>query len=218
MMRGKAATAKAEEGQRTRQHLLDVTERLFADHGVEAVSLRSITTAAGLATGAVHYHFGSKEELLAAVVARRGAGVLQRMAQLIAALEAGRGKPTARALVDTMAVPLLEVYQRDGDAGLRWLKVVARLTEMRDPAVLAGTEPHERRLEVLLVRAFPDTDLESLRRTWRIASVMLVRLLGDIDSPSAHFPGEPATAPDFVDAAIDFCADGLTAAARRHRG
>jgi AcrR family transcriptional regulator len=216
MMRGKAANAKAEEGQRTRQQLLDVAEALFAEHGVAAVSLRSVTTAAGLATGAVHYHFGAKEELLAAVVARRGTGVLERMDQLIGAVEASRAKPSARALIDTMAIPLLEVFERDGDAGLRWLKVIAGLTQMRDPAVLAGTRRLEERLDAQLQRAFPGADLVALRRTWRIASVMLVRMLGDIDTPGAHLPGddERQASASFVDAALEFCAAGLRAAGR----
>jgi len=216
MMRGKAANAKAEEGQRTRQQLLDVAEALFAEHGVAAVSLRSVTTAAGLATGAVHYHFGAKDELLAAVVARRGAGVLERMDQLIGAVESARGKPSARALIDTMAIPLLEVYERDGAAGLRWLKVIAGLTQMRDPAVLAGTKRLEERLDVQLQRAFPAADVVALRRRWRIASVMLVRMLGDIDTPGAQLPGddEREASTAFVEAALEFCAAGLRAAAR----
>lgn len=47
----------------TRDRLLDKGERLFADKGYNAVSLREITSAAGTHLAAVNYHFGSKENL-----------------------------------------------------------------------------------------------------------------------------------------------------------
>lgn len=216
-MRGKAAAAKAEEGSRTRQQLLDIAEELFALHGPEAVSLRSVTTAAGLATGAVHYHFGTREDLVASVVARRGTSVITRSHDMIAELERSRARPTARQLLDTMAVPLVAVYDDDPVGGLRWLKLVARLTQSRDPAVLAGTGRLERRLDAQLLRAYPNASPEHLRRAWRIAAVMLVRMLGDADTPGAHLPGEESdgVSRDFIEAAIQFCADGLHAAGRR---
>ncbi len=53
----------------TRRQLLDAAEELFATRGIDAVSLAEITQVAGLRnTGAVHHHFGGREELLAAVV------------------------------------------------------------------------------------------------------------------------------------------------------
>ena len=55
----------------TREDLLDAAERLFALHGVNGTSLRAVTREAGANVAAVHYHFGSKEELLREVFARR---------------------------------------------------------------------------------------------------------------------------------------------------
>src|SRR6266545_2014185 len=55
----------------TRERILDTAERLFADRGYAATSLRSIIAAAGVNLAAVHYHFRSKEALLDAVVKRR---------------------------------------------------------------------------------------------------------------------------------------------------
>ncbi|MFN8628716.1 MAG: helix-turn-helix domain-containing protein [Candidatus Binatia bacterium] len=50
---------------------MDAAEELFATFGVEGVSIRSINAAAGLAAPSVHYHFGSKDDLLSAVLRRR---------------------------------------------------------------------------------------------------------------------------------------------------
>lgn len=52
--------------------LLDVAERLFAENGIDKVSLREIVRASGQSNlSAAHYHFGSREALVAAVIDRR---------------------------------------------------------------------------------------------------------------------------------------------------
>ena len=52
----------------TREKLLDVAEELFARHGLDAVSVRAILRAAGLRNqSALQYHFGGRENLIAAI-------------------------------------------------------------------------------------------------------------------------------------------------------
>ena len=55
----------------TRAKILDVAERLFGEEGYKAVSLRRITAVAGVNLASIHYHFGSKEELLDELVMRK---------------------------------------------------------------------------------------------------------------------------------------------------
>ena len=55
----------------TRERLLDASERLFAEHGVETTSLRAIPSEASANLAAVHYHFGSKDAIISEVFARR---------------------------------------------------------------------------------------------------------------------------------------------------
>ena len=64
------------------------------EHGFEATSLRSLTSAAGVNLAAVNYHFGSKEELFQAVLTRRLDPMNQERIDLLAQFEreAG-GKP-----------------------------------------------------------------------------------------------------------------------------
>lgn len=51
-----------------RERLLHVAIRLFAEKGIDAVSMRAINTAAGSKNkSAVHYHFGNKEGILEAI-------------------------------------------------------------------------------------------------------------------------------------------------------
>ena len=60
----------------TKTQLLRVAERLFAQRGTAGVSLREIAREAGQRnTGAVHYHFGSREGVIEAIFALRAAEI-----------------------------------------------------------------------------------------------------------------------------------------------
>ncbi|GLY70671.1 TetR/AcrR family transcriptional regulator [Amycolatopsis taiwanensis] len=62
-------TAREERVNSTRELLLSAAERLFAEHGVFAVSNRQISEAAGQGNNAaVGYHFGTKTDLVRAIV------------------------------------------------------------------------------------------------------------------------------------------------------
>ena len=78
----------------TKQRILDTAERLFAEHGYAGTSMRQVIADAGVNLAAIHYHFGSKEELLDAVVFRRADPVnSDRIARLEAAQAASGGGP-----------------------------------------------------------------------------------------------------------------------------
>lgn len=55
----------------TRALLLDVAERLFAEHGFEAVSVRQLAAAVGANVAMVNYHFGTKQQLLEEIITTR---------------------------------------------------------------------------------------------------------------------------------------------------
>lgn len=61
----------------TKDKILDVAERLFAARGIENVTLRDITSEAGVNLAAVHYHLGSRDDLLRAIFVRRMMPLLQ---------------------------------------------------------------------------------------------------------------------------------------------
>ncbi len=55
----------------TKERLLDSAEHLFSRRGFSATSVRQITAEANVNLAALNYHFGSKEQLISAVFARR---------------------------------------------------------------------------------------------------------------------------------------------------
>lgn len=72
-------------GNETREVILDAAEKLFAEHGVAAVSNRQVSEAAGQANHfAVGYHFGTKNDLILAIVQRHAPFVERRREELLA--------------------------------------------------------------------------------------------------------------------------------------
>ncbi|MET0134448.1 MAG: TetR family transcriptional regulator [Kibdelosporangium sp.] len=66
---GSGGTVRAEKVHATRESILAAAERLFAEHGVLAVSNRQVSEAAGQGNNtAVGYHFGTKADLVRAIV------------------------------------------------------------------------------------------------------------------------------------------------------
>ncbi len=60
-----------EDAEQTRIAILDAAERIFAERGVAASSLESISRAANVTRGAFYWHFKNKTDLLTAIRARR---------------------------------------------------------------------------------------------------------------------------------------------------
>lgn len=58
---------KVQQGEMTRQALLEAARTLFGERGYAATSLDEITSAAKVTKGALYHHFGGKQELFAAV-------------------------------------------------------------------------------------------------------------------------------------------------------
>ncbi|HEV2362930.1 MAG TPA: TetR/AcrR family transcriptional regulator [Caulobacteraceae bacterium] len=64
------APAEAEDVAQTRQEIIDAAAFLFSSRGFEATTMRDVAAHTGRTSGAVYYHFDSKEDLLLAVHAR----------------------------------------------------------------------------------------------------------------------------------------------------
>ena len=64
----------------TRERILDVALELFVEHGYEKTSLREIADRLGVTKAALYYHFRTKEDILAGIVARISEPIEQTIA------------------------------------------------------------------------------------------------------------------------------------------
>src|SRR5262249_6285400 len=92
-----------------REQMILAAERLFAERGIGAVSLREIGAAANQRNnGAAQYHFGTKRGLVDAIVEYRMRPINERrLALLDEADAAGRGADL-RALVEVLVFPFAD--------------------------------------------------------------------------------------------------------------
>ncbi|GIF04929.1 TetR family transcriptional regulator [Actinoplanes siamensis] len=94
---------RQEQVERTRQRILQTAERLFAEHGVFSISNRQISEAADQGNNAaVNYHFGTKSDLVRAIVRRHAEGMDVIRAGL---LERYAGSTTLRDWVTCVVLP-----------------------------------------------------------------------------------------------------------------
>ena len=74
---------KAERGQATREHLVEVATGLFAEHGYEDTSIEAVLQETEVSRGALYHHFGGKEALFAAVLEAVERDITARLAGLV---------------------------------------------------------------------------------------------------------------------------------------
>ncbi|KYF78877.1 TetR family transcriptional regulator [Sorangium cellulosum] len=93
-------------GNETRELIVATAERLFAEQGVAAVSNRQVSEAAGQANNfAVGYHFGTKADLVLAIVRRHASAIERRRAEMLASI---KGSSDLRDWIGCLVRPLTE--------------------------------------------------------------------------------------------------------------
>jgi len=113
----------------TKTQILDAAERLFAEKGYEASSLRAITSEAGVNLAAINYHFRSKESLVRAVLARRlGPMNAKRLALLDECERAAQNGPVPlESLVRAFILPVLFIDREAGRQGPAYGMLLGRM-------------------------------------------------------------------------------------------
>ncbi|MHA4817445.1 TetR/AcrR family transcriptional regulator [Streptomyces aculeolatus] len=196
----------------TRTRLLDAAERLFAEHGFAATSLRTVTDAADANVAAVNYHFGSKEGLLRAVVERAMASVNRERLRLLGELRAAARPPGAADLV--RAFVTTGAHLGDPQAGGADLRpFLGRLVCEPDPAIrrLFGAEvaPVEGEYLAALTEVLPH--LTPAEVAYRYRAMVGLLALHQSGTLTDFHPGPPPEEPPGPDDAARLTAM-LTAA------
>lgn len=108
-------------------HIKLVARRLFAERGVDGVTVREIAMAAGQKNhGAVGYHFGSKEALVRDIILDGAILIDRRRNDALDALEAEGGPRTIREVVDVLVQSSVNMGE-DGDAEGTYIRFVTML-------------------------------------------------------------------------------------------
>lgn len=94
----------------TKTKILDAAEKLIIELGQEKASLRKITEEAGVNVAAINYHFGSKNNMISALIARLlnplVDELLHGLEQIMA--DASPDLPSLEAILKCHLVPLLQ--------------------------------------------------------------------------------------------------------------
>ncbi|MCW2888798.1 MAG: hypothetical protein QOE54_5856 [Streptosporangiaceae bacterium] len=121
----------------TRSRLLEAAERLFAERGIDGVSLREINQAAGARNAiAVQYHFKDRAGVIAAILAKHLPEVDARRHALLDQYEA-QGAPDVRLLAAALVRPLAAKLS-DPEGGREFLQIWAGLLNRPDPVIPPG--------------------------------------------------------------------------------
>jgi len=140
-----------------REQLLRAGERLFARDGIHRVKLREINDLAGQRNpSAVHYHFGTREGLVRAIMLSHEATINPAIDAGLDQLEAAGHPPSLREIAATVVRPL--IGKLETESGRDFLRIMPQVI----PALSAGL----RRGGSELTSAQTRRGLEHLRRHW----------------------------------------------------
>ncbi|MEV0618942.1 TetR family transcriptional regulator [Nonomuraea sp. NPDC050404] len=193
-------TARPERGSATREVILATAERLFAEHGVHAVSNRQISEAAGQGnSAAVGYHFGTKADLVRAI-ARKHAEEMERLRVWMVADVAGSAD--VRGWVACLVRPFTRHLE---DQGVPSWYARFRAQVMADPALYQITveeslpSPSLRLLVDGLNRCLSDLPADVREARWAMARQVIVQMC--VERERALAEGDPTSQPSWEDLA-----------------
>jgi len=147
----------SEAGDATRKALLDAAEELLITKGAAAITTRKVAEKAGVHQALVHYHFGTIEQLLLAVLERVAVSVKDRARQTYSAEES-----SPAAWFDEMEAKTTSDFDRGwGKVWLENLTLAANRPAIRKQYVKVATTVrrlHEEHMRDMLEQWNVDTE------------------------------------------------------------
>ena len=193
---------------------MDAAERLFAERGIEAVSLRTINAEAGYSVAALHYHFATRDGLVRALLARAQPPMLQQRAAMLAQL-ARQHDPSLEAIVEALVRPLTAGMLENFAVSIARLRFLVRQSFDHSPYLAKTLEESVAVFRPLLRRKLPHLDQRTLTRRWLLAAELAQQTLAN--TLMLHLACPPATGPkeaeleQFIKDLVAFIAAGLRA-------
>ena len=203
----------------TKQIILDTAERLIAEKGIDAVSLRSITSEANVNLAAVHYHFGSKEALVEKVFERRVTPLNTRRLQMLTAAEerAGDDQLEVEEVLRALIAPAMRLYQQEGCEGRRFMQMCGRIYSEQAEYVQRIFDNLFQEIVTRFVAAFRRAlpEIPADDRAWRIHFCVgaMIHTMSDSERLKRFSNGmcDPSDTEATIERMVRFCAAGLRA-------
>lgn len=203
----------------TKQIILDTAERLIAEKGIDAVSLRSITSEASVNLAAVHYHFGSKEALVEKVFERRVTPLNARRLQMLTAAEerASEDPLEVEEVLRALIAPAMRLYQQEGSEGRRFMQMCGRIYSEQAGYVQRIFDNLFQEVVTRFVAAFRRAlpEVPEADRAWRIHFCVgaMIHTMSDSERLKRFSNGmcDPSDTEATIERMVEFCAAGLRA-------
>ena len=196
-MSGKSAARASKPS--TAEAILDAAERLCATNGIEAVSVRDIAKEAGVAIAVIYHHYGSRGNLLRAILRTRFDEIKGDYLSFLTKLDA-QESPAVRDIVRALLQPfnLWKGQQRLAARGFHALALVSRVPELKED-IDAGVV-RLRHIVGLLQRALPQLSREDI--CWRLHFTMKMTHQNDLDMARLTILSEGKCQSDDHEAAL----------------
>ncbi len=182
----RAEKAGLVEASQTRLALIHAAERLFAEQGLQRTSLRQINIEAGQRNeSAIHYHFGSREAVILAILELRTRPVNEVRLQLLAAARtrAGEMPLSSAALAEVLVLPLAQSISASAE-GNHYIRFLTQLSLDRAMRQRVSDGPHDTAV-VQCVKEFgrskPYYPDQVVRQRFVAASFLMNRMLAILE-------------------------------------
>lgn len=183
----------------TRSHLLDTAEKMLAEQGLHALTIRGVTNAAGVNLATVNYVFGSKDSLLIGLQQRLFQPMLAERQGCFDALAAADAVEL-REVVQALLGPLTRMRDQHGVTAVELYRfIVAHPDSVVRAAAWSLLEPGLQCFEELVVRALPDQPkAEVIARARLVCQLAVPAALRALDVTDSTAEADPGPLVDFV--------------------
>lgn len=199
----------ASSGEVTRQKIMDAAEALIIENGFAATSLRAIANQAGVNLAATHYHFGSKQGLLAAVFHRRMGPVSEARLAGLEQLEATADVLTIRAILEAFFAPFHDAMHSGLIRVLPGLvaRMYAEPPALTKPIMEGEFSEVASRFIDAMHRARPDLSIVELRWRFHFMIGSMIQLL-QFHAPLG-MPSDESALQEGLNRLLDFTVAGI---------
>ncbi|SFP69729.1 DNA-binding transcriptional regulator, AcrR family [Amycolatopsis rubida] len=173
--------------------ILRVAERLFSERSIDAVSTREILKESGVNPAAIHYHFGSKPNLVEALLEARMSHLTERQDHWLRAVESAEA-PEASEVIACFTRPITEIaHEPNGEFTVRFLAEAANHPGFMESYLAKSAAVFDRKLAAVS-RITPGLTQDQRVAWTRFASTLAFRILGSriyTSESGRHLPEIP---------------------------